>query len=238
MIVCLSSFFVLIYIGNKERWEKIMKYNDRQKRCLVKDDYNAIADVYDAAYGGIETYKPFADVFMDILDGPRVVELGCGSGAMADYMCRNGCNVVGVDFSHNLLKIARNRYPYVDFIEADICDYLPPLKYDGLFTKDVLFHLPPKDMERVLRNIKNILKPNGVFCIVMDMSNIEGEQYFDEELDKRFKVYYNYVSAETLKSMIEKAGLKVESITILDENEFASSYSHGVMAIYGSNKKY
>ena len=38
--------------------------------------------------------------------------------------------------------------------------------------------------------------------------------------------------------LIEKAGLKVESITILDENEFASSYAHGVMAIYGSNKKY
>ena len=238
MIVCLSSFFVLIYIGNKERWEKIMKYNDRQKRCLVKDDYDAIADVYDAAYGGIETYKPFADVFMDILDAPRVVELGCGSGAMADYLARNGCNVVGVDFSHNLLKIARNRYPYVDFIEADICDYLPPVKYDGLFTKDVLFHLPPKDLERVLRNFRNILKPNGIFCIVMDMPNIEGEQYFDEELDKRLKVYYNYVSAETLKTMIEKACLKVESITILDENEFASSYAHGVMAIYGSNKKY
>ncbi|MBQ9791808.1 MAG: class I SAM-dependent methyltransferase [Clostridia bacterium] len=213
------------------------KYNDRQKRNLVKDDYNAIASIYDKNYGAIDNYKPYADVFLDLLDGYRVVELGCGSGAMADYLTKSGCSVVGVDFSHALLNIARKRYPYIDFIEADICDYIPPVKYDGLFTKDVLFHLPPKDLERVVRNFKNILKEKGRFCIVMDLPNEEGEQFFTEELDDRYEIYYNYVSADSVKQILEKAGLQVDSVNIIDENEMASSYAHGVMAIYGTNKK-
>lgn len=214
-----------------------MKYNDRQKRMLVKQDYNAIAHLYDENYGAMDSYKPFIDVFMDLLDGNRVVELGCGSGAVADYMTQNGCSVVAVDFSHALLNIARSRYPYIDFIEADICDYIPPVKYDGLFTKDVLFHLPPKDLERVVKNFKNILRDNGRFCIVMDLPNTEGEQYFEEELDSRYQVYYNYVSPEKIKQILERAGLQVDSLNVLDENEYASSYAHGVMAIYGTNKK-
>ena len=79
------------------------RYNDRQKRNIVKNNYNAIARVYDENYGSIDSYTKYVREFLNKVDGDRIVELGCGSGAMANYMYECGKQVIAVDFSTSLL---------------------------------------------------------------------------------------------------------------------------------------
>ena len=211
------------------------RYTDREKRKIVKDNYNAIARAYDERYGDIDGYIRYINDFLIDLDGGRVVELGCGSGALSNYMSECGFSVVALDFSRALLDIAKRRYPHIDFFEADIAEYLPSIKYDGLITKDVLFHLPPRDLERVIKNFKNILKKGGRFCIILDIPKATGEQLLVEELDDRFKVYYNYMSVEYIKELLIKHGFKLDEVNIYDEGDI-SIYATGVMVIHGVNK--
>jgi len=135
-----------------------------------------------------------------------------------------------------LLKIARENYPKSKFILADICEYEQKEQVYGIITKDVLFHIPDKNLIQVLQKFRRLLKKNGNLCIIMDMPKEAGEQIFIEELDDKYQIYYNYLTPEKLKQMLEKAGFLIDSIQIVKDNDNASSYATGLMIFQAKNQ--
>jgi DNA polymerase-3 subunit beta len=76
---------------------------------------------------------------------------------------------------------------------------------------------------KVLRNFRKLLKDKGELCIIMDIPKETGEQVVTDELDQNYKVYYNYLSQDELKAMIEKSGFVIEDTKVvlrLLEGEF------------------
>lgn len=213
-----------------------MNYTNKEKRKIVQNDYNAIADIYAKRYGKIDYCKIYIDEFVASLSGKDVLDVGCGAGQITDYLTQKGLNVIGLDFSQELLKIAKQNSPNSKFILADICDYEQETKVDGIITKDTLFHLPNEDLIHVLQKFKRLLKPNGNICIIMDTPKEIGENIFVEELDSKQQVYYNYLSAEKLKIMLEKTGFNVKKIQRVNENNNASAYATGLMIFYVCNQ--
>lgn len=213
-----------------------MNYTNKEKRKIVQNDYNAIANIYAKRYGKIDYCKTYIDEFVASLSGKDVLDVGCGAGQITDYLTQKGLNVTGLDFSQELLKIAKQNSPNSKFILADICDYEQETKVDGIITKDTLFHLPNEDLIHVLQKFKRLLKPNGNICIIMDTPKEIGENIFVEELDSKQQVYYNYLSAEKLKNMLEKTGFNVKKIQRINENNNASAYATGLMIFYVCNQ--
>jgi len=218
-----------------------MNYTSEGKRQIVKDDYDAIADVYANNYSEIDYCKTYIDDFIERLDGEKVLDIGCGAGQITDYLRQRGVDAIGIDFSEGLLKIAKENFPNSKFILADICLYEQKDKVDGIITKDMLFHLPDNDLINVLQKFRNMLKPTGRLCILMDMPKEAGEQIFVEELDNKYQIYYNYLTPEKLKALLMKTGFCVDSIQIIKDNDNASSYATGLMVFQADNqvvKKY
>lgn len=213
-----------------------MNYTSDEKREIVKDDYNAIADTYAKCYSEIEYCKTYIDKFTTSLFGKTILDIGCGAGQITDYLTQKGFKVVGIDFSQELLKIARENYPKSKFILADICEYEQKEQVYGIITKDVLFHIPDENLIQVLQNFRRLLKKNGNLCIIMDMPKEAGEQIFIEELDDKYQIYYNYLTPEKLKQMLEKAGFLIDSIQIVKDNDNASSYATGLMIFQAKNQ--
>jgi len=213
-----------------------MNYTSDEKREIVKDDYNAIADTYAKCYSEIEYCKTYIDKFVTSLFGKTILDIGCGAGQITDYLTQKGFKVVGIDFSQELLKIARENYPKSKFILADICEYEQKEQVYGIITKDVLFHIPDKNLIQVLQKFRRLLKKNGNLCIIMDMPKEAGEQIFIEELDDKYQIYYNYLTPEKLKQMLEKAGFLIDSIQIVKDNDNASSYATGLMIFQAKNQ--
>jgi magnesium-protoporphyrin O-methyltransferase len=63
----------------------------------------------------------------DDLHGARVLDAGCGTGAMTEDLARRGAHVVAADISPQLITIARNRlptalHPQVTFHAGDMTD--------------------------------------------------------------------------------------------------------------------
>lgn len=213
-----------------------MNYTNKEKRKIVQNDYNAIADIYANHYNNIDYCRTYIDEFVAGLSGKDVLDVGCGAGQITDYLTQKGFNVIGLDFSQELLKIAKQNFPNSKFMLADICDYEQETKVDGIITKDTLFHLPDEDLIHVLQKFKRLLKPNGNICIIMDVPKETGENIFVEELDGNQQVYYNYLSAEKLENMLEKTGFNVKKFQLVNENDNTSTYATGLMIFYVCNQ--
>jgi SAM-dependent methyltransferase len=125
-----------------------------------------------------------ADVlaFMDTLagvgrlDGRRVLEAGCGFGALAAYLAlaHNPASVVGVDHEPAFLEVGREvaathgMEPRLDFVEADLRDLtvLGDEPFDVVIANNSLLYLTgEQDLDSCLRELRRLLKPGGVLFV-------------------------------------------------------------------------
>lgn len=91
----------------------------------------------------------------DDLRGARVLDAGCGTGALAVEAARRGAHVVAIDLSGTLVDLARERMPAdlgagsIDFRVGDMTD--PALgTFDHVVGMDSLIHYVAPDMARVV----------------------------------------------------------------------------------------
>ena len=52
-------------------------------------------------------------------EGLRVLDVGCATGYLAEYIFHNGCDVSGVDISKNMIREALKKNNFIDFRVAD-----------------------------------------------------------------------------------------------------------------------
>lgn len=74
--------------------------------------------------------------------GARILEVGCGSGAVAGYLHARGFEVAGVDTYEVLVRKAHERFPDVSFFAAGVADLPASVgEFDAVGFFDVLEHL-------------------------------------------------------------------------------------------------
>jgi 2-polyprenyl-3-methyl-5-hydroxy-6-metoxy-1,4-benzoquinol methylase len=80
-----------------------------------------------------------------ITPGTRVLDVGCGNGAICGEMIRQGCEVVGIDLSEEGIQQARKTHPQGRFelMEADekILDRLNEPAFDLIISTEVVEHV-------------------------------------------------------------------------------------------------
>jgi ubiquinone/menaquinone biosynthesis C-methylase UbiE len=113
--------------------------------------------------------KPVADILIDRAQakaGERIVDVGCGSGAIAIALAQEAGpsgHVLGIDISGPMLERARQIAPAslpVDFVLADATVYpFDPASFDLLVSRfGVMFFAEPA---RSFANLRRALKPSG-----------------------------------------------------------------------------
>jgi SAM-dependent methyltransferase len=82
--------------------------------------FDRVAAIYDETRGGEHRGGHFADDLAAWITGERVVELGIGTGLIADGLRRHGLDVVGFDLSEPMLRRAVERIgPCVAVADVD-----------------------------------------------------------------------------------------------------------------------
>jgi SAM-dependent methyltransferase len=95
--------------------------------------------------------------------GLRVLDFGCGTGANSALLARRGAHVLGVDISHDLLRIANERLRQNELHGAFVAASAHELPVednscDIVFGIAILHHL---DLAKVSHEVYRVLKPGG-----------------------------------------------------------------------------
>jgi SAM-dependent methyltransferase len=128
----------------------------------------------DALLSAIKGAPPF-----DILD------IGCGPGRDLRSFAGRGHRAVGLEGCAEFAAMAQGEGFEVwrqNFLALD----LPPGRFDGLFANAALFHIPSRELPRVLKQFHATLRPSGVLF----SSNPRGENQ-EGWFNGRYCVYHD-----------------------------------------------
>ena len=148
-------------------------YDARVRAALAETtDADLMVDAATPPYPNREhvDFLSFALSRIGTLEGARVLEVGCGTGALAVHLALRGAIVDGIDVSVENAALAnrraaangvadRARFRVVPVESLDDAD----ATYDAVIGNQVLHHFELAD---ALRNIRRLLRPSGraLFC--------------------------------------------------------------------------
>lgn len=92
------------------------------------------------------------------LRGLRVLDAGCGTGALAVEAARRGAEVVAIDLSPNLVRLAKERLGDLDLaIDFRVSDMLDESlgSFDYVVAMDSLIHYEANDMVDMIAHLSN-----------------------------------------------------------------------------------
>ena len=105
----------------------------------------------------------------DAKSGSKVLDVATGTGEQAFAFAQRGYEVVGVDISTDMLRIAneRNKYSKVTFRVADAANMLFEDDYFDVSCISFTLHdMPFSIRENVLREMTRVTRPRGTIIIV------------------------------------------------------------------------
>lgn len=102
------------------------------------------------------------------LRGRRVLDAGCGTGALAIEAARRGAEVVAIDLSPTLVELAQERYagePEAERIDFRVGDmrHLNLGRFDHVVAMDSLIHYAPEDGLATLAALADQVAQSMVF---------------------------------------------------------------------------
>lgn len=91
--------------------------------------------------------------------GDRILDIGCGDGYLTERIVALGAQVVGLDFSEELARAARERGLDVRLGNAEALDF--DNEFDGVFSNAAMHWMRRADL--VVAGVKRALRPGGRF---------------------------------------------------------------------------
>jgi SAM-dependent methyltransferase len=112
---------------------------------------------------------PTIEEFISLLpQNPRVLDLGCGPGHETRRIACAGAEAIGIDYSGECIRVAKERCPECRFEVMDFrCLDGRFGEFDGVFASGSLIHIPAGELPDVIGRIAGVLKANGYFLAII-----------------------------------------------------------------------
>jgi trans-aconitate methyltransferase len=132
---------------------------------INKDYYNRNAEKW--AVNKTDSFfheQGFRKLLDHLKDDDSVIDIGCAYGIHVPLFLGIGraLKYEGFDISESMIKLAKSRYPQLNFFIADLLDKetLPNKKYNAFWAGAVLMHIPSEQWDNMFDNIET-LAPSG-----------------------------------------------------------------------------
>lgn len=185
------------------------KKSTMDKNSIAVSTYEKIAAKYARQYFEDLTDSAYIDEFLEKLPKKGVVlDAGCGPGQFSQYMARKGFEVVGIDFSNEMLEIAKQKVQNVHFRHMDMrkLDF-DEATFDGILSAYSLIHITSDDIPVTLKNFHRVLKPVGFIEVIAQKG--DPDMVIDEPFMPGEKMFFNFFTKERLSKFLNNAGFQV-----------------------------
>ncbi|HET9800553.1 MAG TPA: methyltransferase domain-containing protein [Chthoniobacterales bacterium] len=128
------------------------------------EGWERVADKYDATWA--TSTRQFIPPLLDaaeVLGQMSILDVGCGPGYVSAVAAERGAIPTGLDFSTEMIAIAKEMWPGIEFREGD-AQNLPfaDANFDRVVANFSLLHLAQP--ERAMAEAARVLKPGGRFA--------------------------------------------------------------------------
>ena len=191
--------------------------------------YDLIAPIYDKVNGDVD-YSEWADFIEKIIQkeykngSPELVlDLGCGTGRMSVELAKRGYDMTGVDYSVEMLDIAREYAEREGLADKMLwlCQDITEFELYGtvdvtVSCLDTINHLTEaSDLSKCFSLVHNYLVPDGLFIFDVNgkhkFEHVYGNESYVIEDESSFCVWQNFYN--------EKNRLCDFYITLFEEND-------------------
>jgi len=149
----------------------------------------------------------------------RLLDIGCAEGLFPELAGKDGWDATGTEISHFAAQYGKEKLG-LNIIQGELIDMkFPDNTFDAVTMWHVLEHT--RDPIAVLREIRRILKDNGIFILAIpNMNNflfqlayrlIRGRRMHLFDPDDRELHLYHFTT-ETIRLALEKTGFSVQKI--------------------------
>jgi trans-aconitate methyltransferase len=125
----------------------------------IEDNWDA--NLYDGKHSFVSKYGNRLVELLAPKQGEKILDIGCGTGDLANTLSKSGVEVVGVDKSENMVKQAHSKYPSIQFMVQDVTNLEYQSEFDAIFSNATLHWVHPPI--QALHKIYQSLKPGGRF---------------------------------------------------------------------------
>ena len=163
---------------------------------------------------------------MNIKDGNKVLEIGCGWGGFAEFLAKN------YDVSVDCITISKNQYEFTkkkifnsglnNKVNVKFLDYRDlKEKYDHVASIEMIEAVGEKYMDQYFGTIKNVLNYGGTAAIqgIVIKDDLFERYRANEDFIQKYIFPGGFLpSIQFMENLIKKKGLKLEKINIYSDD--------------------
>lgn len=194
--------------------------------------YKDRANEYEKIYAKPERrhdLKDAAIVLQSLLAEKEVLEIACGTGYWTERIAEAASAIHATDINERVLDIARNKHykGKVTFERADIYNFKPEKKYEGLFGGFIWSHILLQDLDLFIAKIKELVVTGGTIVFMdnyyVDGSNLpitatdeQGNTYQTRQLENgtAHRVLKNFPAKEFVLSKLSDIAATIDFISL------------------------
>jgi ubiquinone/menaquinone biosynthesis C-methylase UbiE len=170
--------------------------------------YDQIAANYMLATSSLQPGKEFTTFSQMVMTGATVLDAGCGGGRDCKAFAERGLQVIGIDLSMEMLKIARNLAPECTFLQTDLRKIpLADNSVDGVWCCASLLHLKRKEVRRALLEFRRVLKEGAVCCILIKKGT--GEKFIKDKRSQGKPRFYSYFQPGEIRQLCKSLDFEI-----------------------------
>lgn len=177
---------------------------------ITIDTYDKIAKEFSDTRTPSFWQKEF-QLFTELVNGKKIIDIGCGTGRDAALFVKNGFDYTGIDASGGMLRQARQKkIKGAKFKKMDFFNLKFKNTFDGFWAAASLLHVSKYRIKKVLFQIGKITKPDAVGFITIRESGIHKSGLLKQERYGAYiKRYFQFYERKEFKKILEESGFSI-----------------------------
>jgi trans-aconitate methyltransferase len=191
-------------------------------------------ELYNNKHGFIYEYGKDLIKQLKPQEDELILDLGCGTGRLANEISKSGATVIGIDASEKMINAAREKYSEIDFFVKDTANFQFKEPFDAIFSNAALHWV--LESEKAIICMHNNLKKHGRLVLefggkgnVKIIINAVDKVLLESGYPERAKIkkwYFPSISEYT--TLLERNGFEVELAELYEKPTELTDSENGI----------
>jgi len=197
---------------HKRKWEDLAQDPDMEEKYIYTDGDIGFRESGKRDYERLIKNDKVIQDHLGPFEYRTIMEIGCGTGRMTEFMARDFAGVYALDVSRKMVEEGKKRlsglaetpwdYENIEWIETDGAHLPAAVKVDLIFSYIVLQHCPLEIIRSIIQDARKSLAPGGIMKIQVRGREIRQDKWYSGK----------WFTPSEITLLMDACGFQVEKI--------------------------